>query len=210
MTNWKKNTVWLHALRLGFSNGAKLVQLLGGHVVMSVRLPNWWAVWCLMLSSPSPRAIVAENGQLQKCQWKWHGRSHPPKALMCLSIKFMGSLYSPSSPDFRKALAALYHCLLFLDTVSLQLPRAGFYFPLLALDPLSLRWPCTTATLWAVASFLLRVLPTTLWNNNMKTLNAQCPPKLQDSSMQHVSPKHSLHELRVMLHCLSPSPVDST
>ena len=48
----------------------------------------------------------------------------------------MGSLYSPSSPDFRKALATLYHCLLFLDTVSLQLPSAGFYFPfLLALDP---------------------------------------------------------------------------
>lgn len=125
--------------------------------------------------------------------WKWTAPKMPmkmtrtesstaksSKALMCLiSIKFMGSLYSPSSPDFRKALATFYHCLLFLDSES-PTAQCRLLFSLLACSgslSLSLRWPCTTATLWAVASFLLRVLPTKQFGTIIYD-NTQCtvPP----------------------------------
>lgn len=177
------------------------------------------AAWCLMLSSPSPRATVSENGQLQKCQRKWNGRSHPqPKVQKPWCAWYPQNLWEACTALVRPTLGkhlrycTIVFCFSTLWVSNCPVPDSIF--------PSCLLWILVSVFALALHycySLSCCIIPSscppnkTIWNNNMITLNAQCPPKLQDSSMQHIwLAKAQSTWVAGRAHCLSPSPVDST
>ncbi len=133
------------------------------------------------------------------CCWKWTAAKMPMK--MTRTESWWSHIHSQKPwcawypENLREACPALVHpltlgkdllhcvivfCFSTLSVSNCPVSVSISLLPCSGSLSLSLPWPCTTATLWAVASFLLRVLPTkqfgTIWNNNMITLNAQCPP----------------------------------